>query len=78
MSPTRERFDWPASLFIDLCSEAPKSLEYLRGAVRERGDMGSVADGVIQESLERLTAKRILYEERGKYFTLAIPEHPYY
>ena len=78
MTPTRERFDWPASLFIDLCSEAPKSLEHLRSAVRERGDVGSAADGVIQESLERLTAKRILYEERGKYFTLANPEHPYY
>ena len=27
--------------------------------------------------LEDLTNRRILYEERGKYFTLAIPENPY-
>ena len=27
--------------------------------------------------LNDLTAQRVLYEERGKYFTLAIPENPY-
>ena len=32
----------------------------------------------IDAALDLLTMKGILYEERGKYFTLAIPEHPYY
>ena len=77
-APTRERFDWPASLFIDVCNEAPKSLDQLRRALREQRDTDDVPEAVMQESLARLTAKRILYEERGKYFTLAIPEHPYY
>ena len=77
-APTRERFDWPASVVIDVCNEAPKSLEQLRSALQERQDTGEVSEVVLQESLARLTAKRILYEERGKYFTLAIPEHSYY
>jgi ribosomal peptide maturation radical SAM protein 1 len=77
-APTRERFDWPASFFIDACNEAPKSLEQLRSALQECQDRGEVSEVVLQESLARLTAKRILYEERGRYFTLAIPEHSYY
>lgn len=76
-APTRERFDWPASLVIDVCNEAPKSLEQLRSALREHLNTGEVSETVLQESLARLTTMRILYEERGKYFTLAIPEHPY-
>ncbi|WHZ17142.1 MAG: radical SAM/B12 binding domain protein [Nitrospira sp.] len=77
-APTRERFDWPASFLIDACNEAPKSLEQLRGGLREQSEAGDMSDALLQESLAKLTAKRILYEERGKYFTLAIPEHPYY
>jgi hypothetical protein len=34
-------------------------------------------DGEIGQALGVLTAARILYEERGKYFTLAVPENPY-
>ncbi|MCE3223753.1 MAG: putative Radical protein, partial [Nitrospira sp.] len=60
-----------------LCSDAPRSLEQIRGALDERLNAGTVSDAEVQESLARMTAKRILYEERGKYFTLAIPEHPY-
>ena len=76
-APTRERFDWPASVVIDQCNEAPRSLEQVRGALREYPDKGEVSETVLREALARLTAARILYEERGKYFTLAIPEHPY-
>ncbi len=75
-APTRERFDWPGSAIIDLCNEAPRSLDHLRSALLEQAE-GKVSETVLQESLTRLTQKRILYEERGKYFTLAIPEHPY-
>jgi hypothetical protein len=77
-APTRERFDWPSSSLIDACNEAPKSLEQLRSALRERPDSNDLSEVALLESLTRLTTKRILYEERGKYFTLAIPEHSYY
>ncbi|MCE7966896.1 MAG: RiPP maturation radical SAM protein 1 [Nitrospira sp. NTP2] len=77
-APTRERFDWPGAFVIDACNEAPKSLEQLKQAIREQGDGDALSDSALVESLAHLTAKRILYEERGKYFALAIPEHPHW
>jgi hypothetical protein len=77
-APTRERFDWPAASIIDICNEAPKSLEQIRSVLKERTDREALSTAELQESLSQLTAKRILYEERGKYFTLAIPENSHY
>ena len=74
----RERFDWPAASIIDICNEAPKSLEQIRSVLKERTDREALSSAELQESLSQLTAKRILYEERGKYFTLAIPENSHY
>jgi hypothetical protein len=34
-------------------------------------------EDALSSLLTDLVAKRVLYEERGKYFTLAVPEHPY-
>ena len=77
-APTRERFDWPAASIIDICNEAPKSLEQIRNVLKERTDREALSTAELQESLSQLTDKRILYEERGKYFTLAIPENAHY
>jgi ribosomal peptide maturation radical SAM protein 1 len=76
-APTRERFDWPASFVIESCNEAPKSAEQLRSAASAQPDLGSLSHEALSAALVELTAKRLLYEERGKYFTLAIPEYPY-
>ena len=73
-NPTRHRYDGLAAVLIELCNESPKSLDQIRVAVPAR----STADRDNLESvLADLTSGRVLYEERGKYFTLAIPEHPY-
>ena len=77
-APTRERFDAPASWVIDLCNEAPKSADQLQKAVADQTGLSDADVLQLSKILATLTAKRILYEERGKYFTLAIPEHPYY
>ena len=77
-APTRERFDWPASFIIDFCNEAPKSRDQVRQAVQGASPETADVESAVDAALERLTAKRILYHERGKYFTLAIPEHQYY
>ncbi len=76
--PTRERFDWPASSIIELCNEAPKSVDQIRQAVRHQSPGIEECDAKVDAALDRLTVKRILYQERGKYLTLAIPEHQYY
>ena len=72
--PTRRRYEGLAALVIEICNEAGKSMEQIRIAVADRTH-GS--DTILKPILDDLTTQRILYEERGKYFTLAIPENPY-
>jgi hypothetical protein len=56
-----------------MCNDAPKSLDQIRAALDGfKADRESLESALVQ-----LTGRRVLYEERGKYFTLAIPEHPY-
>jgi ribosomal peptide maturation radical SAM protein 1 len=73
-APTRRRYDGLAAVVIEMCNEAPKSKDQIRTALA--GQMEEREDS-LSPILNDLTSKRVLYEERGKYFTLAIPEHPY-
>lgn len=73
-APTRQRYDGLAARVIEVCNETAKSVEQIRAAVTNGIAVG---DEVLTPILEQLTAKRVLYEERGRYFTLAIPENPY-
>ncbi len=75
--PTRERYGWPASFIVEFCNEAPKNTEQIRGAVQAKQNQGDGSLDAVTVALADLTAKRILYEERGRYFTLAIPEHQF-
>jgi ribosomal peptide maturation radical SAM protein 1 len=76
-APIRRRYDWPAAGIIEVCNEAAKSAEQIRMLLANRPDRTAILDGEIDQAISALTAARILYEERGKYFTLAIPENPY-
>jgi len=73
-APTRRRYEGLAALVIEICNESAKSPEQIRTAVADRTDC---SDAILLPVLNDLAANRILYEERGKYFTLAIPENPY-
>ena len=75
--PIRRRYDWPAAGIIEACNEAAKSKDQIRSLLANRPERGATTEGAIDETLGVLTAARILYEERGKYFTLAIPENLY-
>lgn len=77
IAPTRRRYDWPVAGIIEACNEAAKSRDQICTLLAHRPEMGALLDGAIDEALGVLTAARILYEERGKYFTLAIPENLY-
>ncbi len=72
--PTRRRYDGLAAQVIELCNEAAKSAEQIRTGVTGGVD---VSEPALTAALHDLTAKRVLYEERGKYFTLAIPENQF-
>jgi ribosomal peptide maturation radical SAM protein 1 len=73
-APTRRRYEGLASLVIEVCNESVKTVEQIRAVVAGRTDC---SNAILQPILNDLTAQRVLYEERGKYFTLAIPENPY-
>ncbi len=73
-APSRRRYEGLAAVLIELCNESPKTLEQIRSAIGDE----PLSDGEqVGSVLAELTSRRVLYEERGKYFTLAIPEHPY-
>ncbi len=76
-APVRRRYDGIAARAIEWCNEAPKTVEQLTLLLETRMPDASRSDEAIVEALTELTSRRILYEERGKYFTLAIPENPY-
>ena len=73
-APTRRRYDGLAAVVIEMCNESPRSADQIQTAL-----VGKVKSGedALSPILSDLTARRVLYEERGKYLTLAIPEHPY-
>ena len=76
-APIRMRYEWPAAGIIEVCSEAAKSVDQIRFLLAQRPEKGKGSDQEIDQALIALTDARILYEERDKYFTLAIPENTY-
>lgn len=71
--PMKERYDWPHAFIIDCCSEAPKYLDQIRDSVRARDEGAGCSVEAIQQAVQELLSKRLLYEETGRYFTLALP-----
>lgn len=77
-APIRKRYDGAAARIIEFCNEVPKTFELVRQEVGAHSAPDSISPEAIQQSLTELVADRILYEEKGKYFTLAIPANSYY
>ena len=74
--PTSERFDWPFSFVIEYCNEVPKTLEQIRRASAD--DPAALhTETSIDDAVATLAAKRILVEDKGRYFTLALPVNPH-
>jgi hypothetical protein len=76
--PSRERYDWPAAGIIEQCSEVPKSLEQIRQGLEASGpgQAGLPDQTQLDRLLAGLLSARVLYEERGRYLTLALPTNP--
>jgi hypothetical protein len=73
----RRRYNWPAAGIIEVCNESAKSVDQIRALLASRPEKTGNTDAEINQALGALAAARILYEERGKYLTLAVPENPY-
>ncbi len=74
--PLSERFDKPFSLIIDACNESPKTLDQIRRTVAWKTS-ASQAGTSIDAAVSTLIAKRIIVEEKGRHFTLALPVNPH-
>jgi ribosomal peptide maturation radical SAM protein 1 len=77
-APVRKRHEHPAAFIIEFCNEAPKSMELILQELSNRPECGHPSPEALQQTLAELVAGRVLYEEKGKYFTLALPANPYY
>ncbi len=73
--PTSERFDWPLSLIIEGCNETPKTLDQIRRAATTSPSHQDSAPS-IDTVVSTLVTKRLLVEDKGRYFTLALPANP--
>ncbi len=74
--PSKHRFDGLAAWVIECCNEAGKSPEQIRKACAAAG-RSVPSDHELDPVLAHLAARRILHEEKGKYFTLALPTNPH-
>lgn len=77
-APSRQRYDGMAAVAIEACNEAPRSPEQIREQANKNG-LAEAEDGqAFEKILMELVGKRILYTERGKYFTLALPTNAHH
>ena len=76
-APTRERYDGVAAFIIEFCNELPKSMDQIRSGLESPTRRLSGEASSLQQVLDELVSKRILYADNGKYFTLALPMNPH-
>jgi len=71
--PVKQRYDWPHAFIIEFCNDAPKYFGQIRGELNDRAGGAGYDEATIKQALHELLQKRTLYEEKGRYFTLALP-----
>jgi ribosomal peptide maturation radical SAM protein 1 len=72
-APTRRRYDGVEAHIIEYCNESPRSIEQIREGARAMRNMSPAEVETVPDALAQLVSQQILYEEKGKYFTLALP-----
>jgi ribosomal peptide maturation radical SAM protein 1 len=77
-SPTSERFDEPYAFILEFCHDQAKTFEQIRKGLQDQSHTGSDQEILpLADLLTSLQKKRLLYEEGGRYFTLALPVNPH-
>lgn len=72
-APVSRRYDGLTAFLIEYCNEAPRTLESIRQAASASPEFAPAPEAAVPQALAGLVTDRILYEEKGKYFTLALP-----
>ena len=77
-TPIKERYDWPHAVIIDFCNEAPKYRDQIKACLNEDSQGRDSGAGIVERAIEDLLQKRLLYEEGGRYLSLALPVNQTY
>ena len=66
------RVDGPAASAFLFCNESPKTLDQIKEHLRTQNRK---SEDVVEEAIQFLEEKGLIYEERGKYLNLALPHN---
>ncbi len=78
IQPTSERFDQPYAFILEFCHEQPKTFQQIQKGLKDQPYFGSKQEiQPLSDLLITLQNKQLLYEERGRYFNLALPVNPH-
>ena len=77
-TPIKERYDWPHAIIIDFCNESPKYRDQIKACLNEDNQRRNCETGIAERAIEDLLRKRLLYEEGGRYLSLALPVNQTY
>ncbi|KMP12105.1 radical SAM protein [Candidatus Nitromaritima sp. SCGC AAA799-C22] len=72
-NPVKTRFEGPPAWVILYCNESAKTLEQIRSRLRELG--GEDTEHQAEKAVSQLEDMGLLYGEKGKYLTLALPHN---
>lgn len=70
--PVKIRYEGAEARIIPFCNESPKTLEQIQSHVQEKNGLDQKAT---LDAIRELGNKGILYEERDKFLTLALPHN---
>lgn len=74
----RKIYDGLAAFLIEFCNDVPRTTDAIQQEVSAHPEFGALTGEPVREALMELTRDRILYEEKGRYFTLALPANTYH
>jgi hypothetical protein len=77
-APVRKTYEGLAAFLIEDCNEMPKTAETIQQDVSRNPEFAAWAGEPLQQVLGELVDDKILYEEKGRYFTLALPANTSY
>ena len=75
--PTKTCFSGPPAWTILFCNESPKSFEQIKLHILEKGGQKEKTDG-LEKIVQDLNNQGLLFAEKGKYLTLALPHNTHY
>jgi ribosomal peptide maturation radical SAM protein 1 len=77
-APARKTYEGVAAFLIEACNEMPKTEAAIQREVSLHHEFAVFAGEPVRQALKELVDDKILYEEKGRYFTLALPANRFH